>query len=80
MRTAIRVLRARAGPDRPILVFHSDQPANDFNALFETLGSDPGEYVGTDRNVFPCAIGRSFYGNVLPRGYAHIGWSSYAAV
>jgi len=80
MRTAIGVLRARAGPERPILVFHSDQPANDFNALIETLGSDPGEYVGADRNVFPCAIGRSFYGAVLPRDYAHIGWSSYAAV
>jgi len=80
MRSAIGILRRRAGPDRPILVFHSDQPANDFNALFETLGSDPGEYVGADRNVFPCAIGRSFYGNVLPRHYVHIGWSSYAAV
>jgi hypothetical protein len=79
MQIAIGVLRARAGPKRPILVFHSDQPVNDFNALFETLGSDPGEYVGADRNVFPCAIGRSFYGAVLPQDYAHIGWSSYAA-
>src|SRR5215470_17896758 len=80
MRTAIAALRERAGPERPILVFHSDQPANDFNALIETLDSDPGEYVGADGNVFPCAIGRSFYGAVLPREYVHIGWSSYAAL
>jgi hypothetical protein len=31
-------------------------------------------------NVFPCAIGRSFYENVLPPEHVHVGWSSYAAV
>ena len=30
--------------------------------------------------VFPCAIGRSFYENVLPPNSVHIGWSSYAAM
>jgi hypothetical protein len=30
--------------------------------------------------VFPAAIGRSFYENVLPPGSVHLGWSSYAAV
>jgi hypothetical protein len=61
-------------------VFHDDQPANDFNALFETLGTDPDRYDAGDPNVFPCAIGKSFYGNVLPLDYVHIGWSAYAAV
>lgn len=35
MRAAIRTLRSLVGPDRPILVFHVDQPSNDFNSLFQ---------------------------------------------
>lgn len=30
--------------------------------------------------MFPSAIGRSFYENVLPPDHVHLGWSSYAAV
>jgi hypothetical protein len=78
MRIAIEALRTRRGPDRPIVVYHVDLPANDFNALFETLQDDPERY--NQPNVFPCAIGRSFYENVLPPGGVHIGWSSYAAM
>jgi SAM dependent carboxyl methyltransferase len=80
MRAAIKALRARLGPDRPILVTHIDQAANDFNTLFEVLHSDPQRYSVDDPNVFPSAIGRSFYESVFPKGYVHLGWSSYAAV
>jgi hypothetical protein len=80
MRAAIKGLRARVGPARPILVAHIDQAANDFNTLFDVLRSDPERYSGNDPNVFPSAIGRSFYENVFPQGHVHLGWSSYAAV
>jgi len=80
MRSAIKGLRARAGADCPILVVHVDQPANDFNTLFGVLHADPESYSVDDRNVFPSAIGRSFYESVFPKGYVHLGWSSYAAV
>ena len=80
MRAAIKALRARLGPDRPILVMHIDQAANDFNTLFEVLHSDPQRYSVDDPNVFPSAIGRSFYESVFPKDYVHLGWSSYAAV
>ena len=80
MRAAIKALRARLGPDRPILVIHIDQAANDFNTLFEVLHSDPQRYSVDDPNVFPSAIGRSFYESVFPKDYVHLGWSSYAAV
>jgi hypothetical protein len=80
MQAAIRILRTRPGGNRPIFVFHVDQPANDFNSLFELLASDPDGYALHEPNVFPCAIGRSFYGNVLPPDHVHLGWSSYAAV
>jgi SAM dependent carboxyl methyltransferase len=79
MRIVIRKLRERFGPERPILVFHIDQPANDFNTLLEVLSSDPDRYVLDEANVFPCAIGRSFYEQVLPSNSVHLAWSSYAA-
>lgn len=80
MRVAIEALRTRVGRDRPICVVHVDQAANDFNTLFEVLDRDPERYSVDDPNVFPSAIGRSFYQNVFPRGHVHLGWSSYAAV
>ena len=80
MSTALRALRARLGPDRPIFVFHIDQPANDFNTLFEVLHRDRDRYAAEDPNVFPSAIGRSFYERVLPPAHVDLGWSSYAAM
>jgi hypothetical protein len=80
MCAAIKGLRSRVGPARPIFVVHIDQATNDFNALFDVLHSDPERYSANDPNVFPSAIGRSFYENVLPQEHVHLGWSSYAAV
>jgi hypothetical protein len=60
MATAIQNLRRRLARHRPILVFHIDQPSNDFNSLFEVLSSDPDRF-SPGPNVFPGAIGRSFY-------------------
>jgi S-adenosylmethionine-dependent carboxyl methyltransferase len=64
----------------PICVVHIDQAANDFNTLFDVLHRDPERYSEDDPNVFPSAIGRSFYETVLPREHVHLAWSSYAAV
>jgi SAM dependent carboxyl methyltransferase len=80
MGAAIKILRARLGPDRPIVVVHVDQAANDFNTLFNVLHSDPERYSVNDPNIFPSAIGRSFYESDFPREHVHLGWSSYAAV
>ena len=80
MRLAIKTIRERIGRNRAILVYHIDQPSNDFKSLFEVLDADPDRYVVNEPNVFPAAIGRSFYENVLPPNSVHLGWSSYAAV
>jgi hypothetical protein len=56
MDIAIRGLRRRIGANRPISVFHIDQPSNDFNALFEVLDADPDRYVLDDPNVFPARL------------------------
>jgi SAM dependent carboxyl methyltransferase len=80
MRLAIRNLQPRLGANRAIFVFHVDQPSNDFNSLFEVLSSDPERYALDGANIFPCAIARSFYEQVLPPDSVHLGWCSYAAV
>lgn len=80
MRVAIRSLRTRVGHERAVMVIHIDQHANDFNTLFHVLHSDPETYSIEDANVFPAAIGRSFYENVLPKEQVALGWCSYAAV
>jgi SAM dependent carboxyl methyltransferase len=76
---AIRSLRPRLAPAHPIFVYHVDQPSNDFNSLFEVLTASE-SYARGDASLFPCAIGRSFYENVLPPNSVHVAWSSYAAV
>lgn len=80
MCVAIEVVRARLGADRPIFVYHEDLPANDFNALFQVLDKDPQSYALNAPNIFPCAIGRSFYESVFPPNHVHLGWCSYAAM
>jgi hypothetical protein len=80
MRAAIRSLRARVGTERSVMVVHMDQHANDFNTLFDVLHRDPERYAVDDPNVFPCAVGRSFYESVFPQGQVDLGWCSYAAV
>jgi hypothetical protein len=80
MRAAIRCLRTRVGNERSVMVVHVDQHANDFNTLFDVLQKDPERYTLDDPNVFPCAVGRSFYENVFPQGQVDLGWCSYAAV
>jgi SAM dependent carboxyl methyltransferase len=77
---AIRILRQRLGPGRAISVFHIDQPSNDFNSLFGILDADPNRYCLDEPNVFPAAVGRSFYENVLPPNSVHLAWCAYAAV
>jgi SAM dependent carboxyl methyltransferase len=75
---AIRVLRQRIGQDRDISVVHTDLPENDFTVLFQTLITSPESYLQNDAAVFPSAIGRSFYEQILPSGSVTVGWSSWA--
>jgi hypothetical protein len=44
------------------------------------LDGDPERYALDDPNVFPSAIGRSFYNSVLAPDHVHLGWSSYAVM
>lgn len=73
---ALAALRPRIGPARAVSVFHTDLPSNDWAALFDILATDPDSYLAP--NVFPAAVGRSFYGQILPEASVQVGWSSWA--
>lgn len=75
---AIAVLRRRTRHDHAILVAHTDAPDNDFTALFRTLADDPDSYLHLDTASFASAIGRSFYGQILPSKTVNLGWTSWA--
>ena len=76
--TAIKSLRRRLGVDRPISVFHTDQPGNDFSTLFQVVHTDPDSYLRDQPNVFTFATGKSFYEPLFPPNTITLGWSSYA--
>jgi hypothetical protein len=75
---AIAVLRRRTRHDHAILVAHTDIPDNDFSALFHTLEDDPDSYLQKDHATFVSAIGRSFYGQIVPSRTVNLGWSAWA--
>jgi salicylate 1-O-methyltransferase len=75
---ALPVLRGRTRPEHSILVVHTDVPDNNFTVLFETLADDPDTYLHADGATFASAVGRSFYGQIIPSNSVHLGWSSWA--
>lgn len=78
MAAAIDALRPRIGAERAVGVVHTDLPDNDFTALFHTLATDPDSYLRGRDHVFPSAIGRSFYEQILPDDSVTLGWSSWS--
>lgn len=76
--TALAALRRRIGPLAPVRVVHTDQPDNDFAALFRLLRDDPESYLKGDPQVFAAAVGRSFYEPLLPEASVDLGWCSFA--
>ena len=78
MRMAIKALRLRSGPSVPIEVVHTDLPTNDFSALFEALSSSPDSYMNEASDVFPSAIGRSYFEPLFPRQRVDLGWSTWS--
>lgn len=78
MRAAIKALRSRSGPAVPIEVVHTDLPSNDFSALFEALASDPNSYMNEASEVFPSAIGRSYFEPLLAPQRVNLVWTTWA--
>jgi hypothetical protein len=76
MGAAAAILRARTA-ERPILIVHTDQAGNDFSSLFELTESSPESYL-MQADTYGVAVGRSFYEQILPRGFVNLGWSAHA--
>jgi salicylate 1-O-methyltransferase len=76
-REVLSAVRRRGGTSVPVCVVHNDQAGNDFGALFQLVATSAESYV-RDAKVFPLAVGRSFYGAVVPAGFASLGWSANA--
>src|SRR5262249_57496696 len=66
MRAVIATLRQRSSPATPIGIVHTDLPSNDFSALFTLLAESPDSYLRGAAEVYPSAIGRSFYQPLFP--------------
>jgi salicylate 1-O-methyltransferase len=75
---AIASFRRRMPLDQALMVMHTDVAGNDFSVLFETLATDPDSYLSMDAATFASAVGRSFYGQILPSDSVRLGWSSWA--
>ena len=67
-------------PDREISVTYTDQPRNDYNALFRiVLGlTDFESYVGRHDRVFVSAAATSFYFRIVPAGTLDLAFSATA--
>jgi SAM dependent carboxyl methyltransferase len=77
VRMAIDALRARTCANAPIEVIHTDLPSNDFASLFRALEEDPTSYMAGIPQVFPSAIGRSYFEPIIPEGRVMLGWNSW---
>ena len=76
MRMAIEGISARTGAATPIQIVHTDLPTNDFAVLFSEL-SEPSSYMAGVPDVYPSAIGRSYFEQILPANSVHLGWNTW---
>jgi SAM dependent carboxyl methyltransferase len=61
-----------------ISVIHIDLPSNDFSSLFETIKKNNNSYLNNHSNIFPFAVGRSYFDQILPSDSVDIGWNSWS--
>jgi len=76
---AIAAIRERFG-DRDVQVVYTDQPRNDYNAIFQMVHGLTGQASYLDRfdDVQVLASATSFYDPILPKGTLDLGFSATA--
>jgi len=74
---AIAIVRERTGAETPIQVIHTDLPGNDFSTLFRLLIDNDDSYQKRDAQIYPSAIGRSYFEQILPANSVDIAWNSW---
>jgi len=78
MGTAIDTVRRRMGSSRAIEIIHTDLPSNDFTALFDAIFSDPSSYLICRTDIFPAAIGRSYFESLVRPQSVHLAWNTWS--
>jgi SAM dependent carboxyl methyltransferase len=74
---AVEMLRDMKGPNFPINVVHTDLPGNDFSALFQTILEDEKSYLKLGEDIYPSAIGRSYFEQILPPASVDLAWNTW---
>lgn len=74
---AIERYRKDNKSDQPINVIHTDLPGNDFSALFRTIMGHENSYLRFGQNIYPSAVGRSYFEQILPAGSVDLAWNSW---
>ncbi len=79
VREVLAAARAKC-PGVPLQVVYSDQPRNDYNALFRILhgGTEIESYLEHFEGLYVTASATSFYRQVLPPGSLNLGFSATA--
>ncbi len=77
IRVAIDALRAKTHANAPVEVIHTDLPTNDFASLFRALDEDSDSYMAGTSQVFPSAIGRSYFEPIIRAERVTLGWNSW---
>jgi len=78
MGTAIDEIRKQCGEACAISVAHVDLPSNDFASLFALLDQQSDSYLNGRDAIYPFAVGRSHFEQVLPDESVDLGWSANA--
>lgn len=74
---AIEKVREIKGSNCPISVIHTDLPGNDFSALFQTIIENENSYLRLSDDLYPSAIGRSYFEQILPANSVDLAWNTW---
>jgi hypothetical protein len=77
VKCSINRLKQRTSDLTPVRVIHTDLPSNDFSTLFDTVNSDPDSYINTFQHIYPMAVGRSYFEQILPSCSVNLAWNSW---
>jgi len=75
---ALNSILSRDLKPNSISVIHTDLPSNDFSSLFEMIEKNEKSYLKNHANIFPFAVGRSYFETILPLNSVDIGWNSWS--
>lgn len=74
---AIRMIKEMKGSSINFSIVHTDLPGNDFTSLFRSIEEDEKSYLRLGDNIFPSAIGHSYFDQIFPAGSVDLGWNSW---